>query len=212
MKYLKIPTNEEIDQISELVEFNPIEEKYWKNVKIKENAETEKEDYFGKIDFYLKELESVKNKFGDRIAIERRIKYRLGYNYEWIGTKVMKDEEDPLNIAKIFEQAIYWYQSADECVGYITDYVLRQAESCNGARYYRELAGIDDEVTKAFSDRSRTLINGFFSGSYDLEANIIEGDAIKINYIINTADKIIGSCGFRAYIGQNPQNIDPKNN
>jgi len=109
----------------------------------------------------MEELKNINGKFGDRIAIERALKYRIGHSYEWLAEKVLIDK-DPKERADMFEKAALWYQAADEAVGFWTDYALRQSEACAGAAHYRIEAGINDEMTQWFANRRHQLLNAVF--------------------------------------------------
>lgn len=157
MKELKAPKREELDKLEKVVEFNPDEQVYWDNMKNCIDSQFDKDDYKGKIEFYRRELVHTKGKFGNRIAVERRLKYKIGHAYEWLGTYGLEGH-DPKERANMFEKAVLWYQSADEIVGFLTDYALRQSEACAGATKFRIKAGLEDEVTDWFRQRSHKLL------------------------------------------------------
>ena len=192
MKDLKFPEREEIDYLEEAVEFNQNEKSYWEDMKKRRDAKIDKEDLQGEINFYLQELTATKGKFGKRIAVERRLKYMIGHAHEWMGTHSMEGHE-PLERAEMFEKAILWYQSADESVGFYTDYSLRQAESCFGAASFRRAAGLEDQVTEAFFKRGDDLIKCFLSEIIGSNNEVTFVDKDIFEHLKKEADKKIDS-------------------
>jgi hypothetical protein len=163
MTLLRFPSKEEFRNLEKEVDFTPEESGYWDDMELRKDAQVDKEDMQGQIRFYLQELKANGRQFGKRVAVERRLKYRLGVAYELLGKKYSEGKE-PLERADYFEQAVFWYQSADESVGFITDYAIRQAESCGGVAYFRQEARLDDEVTEYFAQRMGGLLSAVFGG------------------------------------------------
>ena len=157
MTQLKKVNMEDLQRLEPIVKFNPAESEYWEYMEKRRDARVDKDDYKVRITFYKAELEAVQKIFGDRIAVERRLKYAIGHSYEWLGTHVEKDLV-PIERAKLFEEAVFWYQLADETVGFLTDFALRQSEACMGAAHYRRLGGLENEVTKGFIQRGTSLL------------------------------------------------------
>ena len=148
---------DDLQRLKPIVKFNSAESEYWKDMERRRDAQVNKEDYRVRIAFYKDELEVVHGRFGDRIAVERRLKYAIGHSYEWLGTHVEK-ELAPIERAKLFEEAVFWYQLSDETIGFLTDFALRQSEACMGAAHYRRLGGLENEVTKGFIQRGTSLL------------------------------------------------------
>lgn len=158
MRQLKVPSREDFEHLEDEVKFNPQEKSYWEDMIKRRDSQYGEKDFQGKINFYVQELQASDGQFGDRVAVERKLKYLLGHAHEWLGTYGLEGH-DPIERAEMFEKAVLWYQSADETVGFFTDYSLRQAECCGGAAHYRKQAGLEDEVTQAFSERGRSLLS-----------------------------------------------------
>jgi len=175
MKELKFPTKYDFEHLEYETKFNPEEEEYWNEMIKRADAQYGEKDCAGRINFYTQELEKLKGKFGNRIAIERGLRYQLGYAHEWMGTYGLEGHA-PLERAKMFEKAVEFYQSADETVGFFTDYCLRQAESCGGAAHFRRRAGLEDEVTRDFAKRHGALVTGYINGLTGMNPNIIKTD------------------------------------
>jgi len=175
MKELKFPTGYDFEHLEHETELNPEEKKYWEEMMNRLSAQCGEKNYSRMIEFYTQELEKIKGKFGNRISIERGLKYRLGYAHEWLGTHGLEGHE-PLERAKMFEKAVEWYQAADETVGFFTDYCLRQAESCGGAAHFRKQAGLKDEVTRDFAKRHGALATGYLNGLTGMNPTIIKTD------------------------------------
>ena len=193
MRQLKVPAKEDFDQLTEAVEFNEEERAYFDEMIKRSDAQLDEKDYRGKIDFYLKELEVTKERFGKRVAVQRRLMYMIGHAHEWLGTYVLGDSRleggNPLERAEMFEQAILWYQAADETVGFFTDYSLRQSESCGGAAHFRTQAGVKDEITEAFSQRQGSLITTVLGGLGGGKVIVFDGPIPE--YLKQKADKEI---------------------
>jgi len=165
MAQLKVPRSEEdFENLKAKVVFNPEEEAYWEEMTKRRRARVNEDDNRGKIDFYLNELKKIEGKFGDRIAVKRALIYSIGHVYEWLGTYGMGDSPteggDPRERASMFEQAVFWYQTADETIGYLSDCALRQSEACGGAVHFRKKAGLqEDETTRAYAERRTELFS-----------------------------------------------------
>ena len=155
MKDLKVLEGSEFDQLEKIVKFTPDEQAYWNDMESRRNAIVEKKDFQGKLKFYLQELNSIKDKFGERVAVERRLKFYIGHAHEWLATKALKN---PKEIAEMFERAVLWYQAADEMTGFLSDYAFRQCEASWGAAHFRKEMGLDDELTKWYEQRGRELL------------------------------------------------------
>lgn len=173
MAELKVPTtDEEFEKLEEMAKLNSVEEAYIKDMKKRVDSQFSPKDYRGLIGFYSQELQAINGRFGDRIAIERMLKYALGHACESLATKGLGDSPteggDLKERAEIFEQAILWYQAADETVGYYSDYAIRQSEACRGASYFRRKAGIEDEITKELDERGDNLIVALFGKKPDI--------------------------------------------
>ncbi|HIH18296.1 MAG TPA: hypothetical protein HA282_00965 [Nanoarchaeota archaeon] len=205
MKDLNVPNDEEMDILKGMVEFNPDEKVYWEGVKERENSEFGKEHSKEKAEFYLNELKAVKGRFGERVAVKRRLKYLIGYSYEWLGTYGLEGHE-PEERAKAFEKAVIWYQFADEAVGFLTDYALRQAESCFGAAKYRSDAGLEGVITMSFTERGADLIKSFFDGALGGKADItiVGGKMPKFLKQIagKTIDSVVTAYLFKKHKGE----------
>lgn len=180
MKSLRVPTDEEMDMLKEAASFNPAEKEYWEDFCTRVKAIFGDEDSKAKIDFYLKELNETKGRFGERVAVERRLEYCLGYAYEWLGTYGLEGHA-PSERAEMFEKAVMWYQAADEAVGFQTDYSLRQAESCFGAAKYIEEAGLEGKIAESFAERGVNLTQSYFDGAIGgtADVTIVPGSAPK---------------------------------
>lgn len=152
-------------------------------------------DYQTFLEVCLQELEAVRGIFGDRIAIDRWLKYQIGIAYEGLGTVAMKNGR-PAERFPFFESAVEWYQAADETVGMYTDYALRQSESAAGAAHYRQLAGLNDEKTQWYRQRSRELDLAIFGE----EPIIIQSDSLLADFIKATSTKEISSSAVMNFI------------
>lgn len=201
MKELRRPTKEEFKKLKELVEFNSYEQKYFDGMKKKRDSKFDKKDYGSKIEFYVKELKSIKNRFGKRVAVERRLKYLIAHAYEWLGTYGLEGH-DSLERAKMFEKAVVWYQKADEVTGFFTDYAIRQSEACAGAAHFRRQSGLEGEVTEWFAQRDKQLSKAVLG-----ENVIMVNDNLMIEYLKKIAnEKVEGVADL--YISK----IDPNSN
>ena len=189
MKDIRVPNNkEEFKQLEYMVEFNKEEQSYFDDMKECRDSQFDKDDYQGKLNFYLEELKSVNGRFGDRVAVDRRLKYLIGHAYEALGTWTLEGH-DPKERAEMFEQAVLWYKLADETVGFLTDYALRQVEASFGAACFRKDAGLEEDVTEWFGLNGAKLLSAFFSGS----EKIIIGKKGEFDYLEQLADKKIDS-------------------
>ncbi len=119
----------------------------------------------GQAKFLETELENLKDKFGERVAVKRRLEYTIGSKYERLATFGMgtSDTEggDPRERAEIFAKAVKWYQMADETVGYLTDYSMRQAQSCFGFSHFAQKANLEQKLIQSFTERGANLIGTF---------------------------------------------------
>ena len=163
MKELKVPRREEFESLREAVTFNHDEQAYWDEMMQRRDSRIDEKDYIGKARFYLRELQLLEGRFGERVAVKRRLEYVIGHAYECEGTFAL-DGHDPRERIPMFENAVMWYQAADETVGFLTDYSLRQSEACAGAATYRREAGIEDEVTESFRMRAGQLLETCLGG------------------------------------------------
>jgi len=203
MRQLKVPSGEDFEHLKDEVEFNSQEKSYWENMIKRRDTQYGEEDFQGKINFYLQELQASDGQFGDRVAVERRLKYLLGHAHEWLGTYELEGHE-PIERADMFEKAVLWYQSADETVGFFTDYSLRQAESCGGAAHYRKKAGLEDEITQAFSERGGSLLSTVLGGlTGGAPVTILNGPMPE--YLKQMADKKLDSVA-NAYLFRDHSN------
>jgi len=192
-------SQEDFSKLEEILEFNSEEQKYFDDMKQRRDSKFNKKAYADKLQFYLQELEAIKGKFDGRIAVERMLKYFIGHAYEDVGTHTLEGK-DPKERYPMFEQAVIWYQGADETMGYLSDYAMRQAQSCFGAAHFRKKAGLNDEVTEWFAERGNYLLNTYFGGNVILikgkipdyikaiADNKVEGVANA--YLINISKKI----------------------
>ena len=158
---LRRPTKEELSDLVNFVEFNSEEQKYMNKIKKKRKPLSDAKDYNRLLKFYIDELKNIEGEFGDRIAVKRRLYYSIGHTLESMATFGMKNEH-PITKAQAFENAITWYQAADELCGFLTDYALRQAECCTGAMDYRLKAGLNDKITEGFAVKFHELIEAVF--------------------------------------------------
>ena len=159
---LRVPNAKDFEELEELVTFNEEEKSYFEEMQQRCEAHCG-EDAFKKIDFYLNELKETSNKFGDRVAVKRRLTYALGHAHEWLGTHNMEDC-DPLKRSEMFEKAILCYWAADQTVGFFTDYSFRQSESWGGAAHFRRKAGINNDVTTAYGQMGIALLHTVLGG------------------------------------------------
>lgn len=169
IKELRFPKREEIEEINKKVMPNPEEKKYWSDLVKRRNSQFDFEDISkdynamrNLIAFYIRELRAAEGKFGDRIALERKLKYEIGQAYERLGTHLMEDH-DSIGRSKALQKAMMWYKKADEAIGFLSDYALRQAEASAGAGYFRREAGLDDEIADWFFDRRDQILRQFTS-------------------------------------------------
>ena len=204
MKSLKMPSPKDSKSIKECVEFNEYEKKYFDEMEKKRDSELDEKDFRGHIEFYLKELKAIEGKIGKRVAVERRLKYSIGYAYEWLGTHGLEGHE-PKERAEMFENAVLWYHLADETVGFYTDYCLRQSESCGGAAHFRREAGINDEKTRAFGERHVYLMTNYLEAMFgkNVEITIKKSDKKDSEHLKQMADKKIES-SVDAYLFKEP--------
>ena len=178
MKELKTPHGEDFNKLKEIVNFNSEEQKYWDDMEKRRDSQFQEKDLDGRIKFYLNELKSIQNRFVGRAAVQRQLSYITGYAYEYLGTYI-SEGKNPKDRYPMFENAVIWYQKADEIIGYITDYALRQSESCGGAAKFRKEAGLEDEITRWFSERAGQLLSAFLGGREVLVINEKIPDYIK---------------------------------
>lgn len=198
MKNIRKPTREELERLEDIVEFNEEERLYWDEIKQRRKSQVDDNDFRGRIQFYQQELKLADSRFNGRIAIERRIKYLIGHSYECLATFGLGDSRteggDLKERSKAFELAVLWYQSADETVGFLTDYALRQAESCFGAANFRRQAELEIDVTKGFIERGKGLLSTIFGQ----EPLLVSGDKLP-DYLMRFADKEVDSV-VKAYL------------
>ncbi len=150
-----------MEKLKIAVEFIPQEERFWDDMMNRRDAICAKKDYNARLAFFQKELAAMPEEFRQRIAIKRRLEYAIGHSYEGLGT-FATEGRDPKERYPHFERAVVWYQTSDETAGFITDYALRQAESCFGAAQFRRQSGLDDSVTQWFAERGHILISTLF--------------------------------------------------
>jgi hypothetical protein len=184
MKAIRRPNKDEFKQLEAAVNFNEEEQKYWDDLQKRRDSKVDKNDYKRRLEFYFDELKSIKGKFDGRVAIERRLRYGIGHAYEWLGTYILEGH-DPKERADMFEKAVLWYQEADDIVGFLSDYALRQAEACFGAARYREEAGLERKITEWLVRRADTLF------SLVLGNNFVILDREENDYLRLLADKKI---------------------
>ena len=120
------------------------------------------DDYYARIRLFFKELQDYDSRFGDRIAVERALKFKIGHSYEWLATYILK-EAPPLERSRLFKKAILWYQAADELTGYYTDFGFRQAEACFGCAVFLSKGGLED-MAREYSERGVELISRVSNG------------------------------------------------
>jgi hypothetical protein len=166
------------------------------------NARFSKNDYREKIQFYLNELQATNNRFGNRVAVERDLKCRIGHTYEGLATYGLGDSPteggDPKERAEMFEQAVMWYQAAEETTGYYSDFIFRQVEASWGAAHFRKKAGLDDVVTQAFLERGATLFSLALNGRDIREVMFLDGPIP--DYLRQKADVLVDSGALKAGI------------
>lgn len=169
---LKVPLfPDDFDEIERATQFNQEEEKFWDDLCKRRDEQFAKRDFQGKLGFNLKELIASYGLFGERIAIERQLKYSIGFAYEWLGTKILVDES-PLKRTEMLMNAAYWYQASDETIGYYTDSSLGQAESCLGAASFARKAGLEKKFCDAISNRGIMLIETILGQLTDGKADV----------------------------------------
>lgn len=164
MKNLKVPRTEaDFAQMKALAHLTDEEKAYIDDLLKKRKALFGEKWAEAAIPFYREEIAKLNGKFNGRVAVERNLRYCIGLEYEGMGTyseKIMTD----LERMYAFGNAVFWYQSADELVGFLTDYAMRQTEALGGFVHYRREAGLDDEIARAFSLRRKELFNELFGG------------------------------------------------
>jgi len=179
MKKLKMPDDEELEKIIKAMELNSEEKRYLENIEKTRDVLFSENDHKNIVEFYNNKLKSITNerKFNNRIAIKRRLEYLIGYSYEMIG--ILEDDIKPLERAKIFEDAAFWYHKTDETIGFLTDYVtIRKGNSLISASVYRKKAGLDDIKTKMLRNLGEELIKKVF-GSGIILADRNQGKILK---------------------------------
>lgn len=169
MEPLKKPGREDFARLKEMCTPNADEKAYLDLLKQRMETTIPQNDFKAIIEFYFNELKERAGAFPARIAVIYQLKCRIGHTYESWATKGFgpssKEGGDPLERAGLFEQAILWYHLADETTGYYSDAAFRQAEACGGAAHFRKLAGLDDEVTKAYVTGAVGLLGLLLGGN-----------------------------------------------
>ena len=171
MKDMRFPNPEEFKQLEEKVIFNEEEEHHFNDILERGEAQFDTYLHPESLNFYLKELESIKDRFGDRIAVERRLKFCIALTCDILGFQTLWDYSFEER-AEMFEQAVLWYQKADETIGFLSPYSISQADACFNAAHCRNRAGLKDNITYSFLSRGEKLfsiINNGFSKSVFVE-------------------------------------------
>ena len=128
----------------------------------------------------------------------------MGHAYESFGTFTLEGE-DPKKRFEMFEQAISWYQKADETVGFYTDYALRQAESCLQAASFGRKSGLEDDITRELFERGNMLIQTLIGGITRVPVTIISRETLPKNFIEavrSNADECVESGDAKAYLSK----------
>lgn len=176
---LDSPPRQRISELQEMEDLNPGEKRYWDGLNARFEATVDKEDYAGRIKFFRQGLRDFRRSDlagNGRVALERKFRYVLGHSHECMATFGMTDADDPLARAREFQIAAQWYQRADETVGCLSDYAMRQAESCWGASQYLGQAGRIPEAEE-LGLRGQQLIQGVFSGAKEI--TVVTGEQGK---------------------------------
>jgi len=183
---------ERLEELESRVSLNDEEKTYWTKLETRRDEVTTPADYQKSIEFYIGELEDVTGIFGDRIAVERRLRYLIANTYERLGSFGLGESPtkggDPMERSEILAKAMAWYQSADDVIGGYTEYALRQSESAAGAAHFRRRAGIDDEVTDALNLRRTRLLEMWASAMDAKSFSVINSD--QKNHVSNIASQI----------------------
>ncbi|MBI2583900.1 MAG: hypothetical protein HYW25_04490 [Candidatus Aenigmarchaeota archaeon] len=162
LRILGMPDPGEFGALKRACEFTPEEQAYWDEMERRRDSQVGKKDYGKKAEFYRQELEQVRDRFDGRIAVERRLRYLAGHSYECLGTFL--HDLDAERRAEALENAVWWYQQADETVRVSTDYALRQANACLGAASLRRELGRQGETAEWYEQRARQLLETFSGG------------------------------------------------
>jgi hypothetical protein len=162
MKALETLTEAVLDELEQKMKLSPEEQSYWDDMEERRGKLCPENDALSRISFYSKELEDSSGRFGDRVAVERRLLYLLGVAYEWRARKDMEGH-GPSERAEVYRQAAESYNKADETIGYLSDFCLRQAETCGWVARLRREGGLDDSVSVAYEERYRMLISAYMS-------------------------------------------------
>src|SRR3989338_5189414 len=157
MKELRRPNSEELENLKEVVVFNSAEQEYWDDMIARRDSELAPGNHEASIGFYFNELKQTQGKFGGRVAVKRTLEYLIGHAHEWLGTYTSEGQDFGLR-AEMCEKAVLWYQRADETIGFLSDYALRQAEASGMVAKFRTKAGLNDNATAWYAQRFGQLI------------------------------------------------------
>lgn len=197
-------------------ELNDAEQAYLDDVKLRKEAAVDKKDYAGRVRFFRQELRNFRGSDlagNGRVALERKLRYALGHSHEALATFGMDEADDPVARAREFQIAAQWYQRADETVGSVSDYAMRQAESCFGAAHYLHQAGMTEE-SQEIRARGEELLRTFLDGTGIISFGIIGGEqAEKMLAVAAEHGRTTRSSGGKMHItGTKPSEMNPGEN
>lgn len=194
MKELRKPNREELESLKAIVRFTHDEQNYWEDMERRRDLQLGKDDWESKISFYTSELQAIEGRFGTRIAVKRKLLYVIGHAHEWLGTYTYEGKNPRLR-EEMCAKAVLLYQMADETVGFLSDYALRQAEASGMAAKFRRKGGLEDGVTEWYAQRFEQLIGAVLGSNPTVISWAMPENLKRIADV--TVDSVINLYGFR---------------
>lgn len=138
MTQLKFPkTPEDHKLLEERVSLTPEEQGYLKDLHGRLIDQLNQCDIYNMVEFYKAELERTVGELGT--GVKMKLEYTIAATYNTMGIITLEDHE-PKERAEAIEEAIKWYQKADETAGFLINCEER-ANACLQAAYFRGQAG-----------------------------------------------------------------------
>ncbi|MFH1211034.1 MAG: hypothetical protein V1645_03900 [archaeon] len=194
MKNLRKPTREEFPKVEAMVKLNQEEEAYWDYVMERRKTFPDKSEFEQRLLFYLQEMKNTRGRFNDgRIAVKRRLRYSVAHTLECLAEFV--EDIPPEEKFRRFRRAAKWYQLADETVGFLTDYGLRQGQCHLAMTHYGKQIGLEAELTDYLGMRGMALLSGVLGGNVE-----ITNDEKFTGMLKAMATKKVESCSVDVYL------------
>jgi len=191
MKIFPVASDEDLRSIDTCLTLNPQEEEYAAELD-RRFQHYSSEDYLGRINFLLEEMGRFEKLFPKSVALNCEFYGLFGKLHEQMGDHVL-DKENYLEGSVYYAKAVFYYHLIDETLGRSTSYSLRQSEACRGVAVSRLGAGISDDITQWFLDRSNQLLSNLFGINFSvvgreaipLSANLVADSGIVKVYTVD---------------------------